>query len=232
MSNLNLGRLFFVISVLTLQGLSLPTPNSLVQDVFKIQTLGHSRFARRELDATTYETYQISDGTAGNAKEAASKLFLQPFGLTLSPELEVSPIEALKSISKEDINAMFKIGHEGNVQEKEGFNQAIEAAKGNKELLATLKRGKTANKVLKLMAQVVGLAAQVAQGGEERKEKLEKEKKKLAHNIETDEKNKGKPMSSFLSGSTSGTSTHQTESDPESTDETEQPEASELASLV
>ncbi|EGG07651.1 uncharacterized protein MELLADRAFT_123232 [Melampsora larici-populina 98AG31] len=201
MLNFCLGLLFLVLGVLNLQVFSLPEPKAFVKDVFKIHTLVHSRLARRNLNATSYEAYQISDGTAGTAKEAAGKLLLEPYNLTLSSDLEVLPLEALKGISKDDIKAMFKIGHDGNIQEVEGFLPAIRAAKKKKDLFNKLNRGMIANKVLKLLAQVVGCAAQIAQGDEtiKLKEHLKTEQKKLAHNLKTDEENKGKPMSSFLS---------------------------------
>ncbi|KAH9817552.1 secreted protein [Melampsora americana] len=224
MSNFYLGRLFFIVTVLTLQGLSLPAPKASVGDDFNMHTLGHSSLAKRAIVATSYETYQISDGTAGTAREAASKLILEPLGLTLSANLEILPLEALKKISKEDMKALSKIGKEGNAQEKNGFNPAIQAANGNKELLGALKRGKTANKVLKLLPQVVVLSAQIAGGKTDQKGKLEKQKKKLSHNLEADKKNSGQKMSSFLSsksGNPGGTNRQKTSKNEKENEEPE-----------
>ncbi|EGG05469.1 uncharacterized protein MELLADRAFT_123710 [Melampsora larici-populina 98AG31] len=187
-------RLFLIVTLLASHGLSLPVVEGDVQESSSPSTLStHSIVRRKEKKSGSadYASFQISDGTAGKAKENAIKVFLTPYKLTLSDSLVIGPDDNLKKISKSDYQKIKSMASVASKSE-EGFNKAI---KGGKD--AALQRGKIANKVLKIMGHLTYIYIDKANG--KGAADLEKETKKLKKNIATDKADNGKSMKSFLS---------------------------------
>ncbi|KAF1955811.1 hypothetical protein CC80DRAFT_505125 [Byssothecium circinans] len=134
------------------------------------------------LATTTYDDISISGGTAGQAEAEALALFS---GLDL---------ENPENIAAEDQDFLNEVNQVANDAETEAFNPAIEAATGAEA--EALEAGKTKNKVLKLMATVLKLEAQQAQG-EDVAAKLAEEQTKLDNNIATDVENAGNPSTAL-----------------------------------
>ncbi|KAH3905213.1 hypothetical protein HBI56_172900 [Parastagonospora nodorum] len=128
------------------------------------------------LQATTFNDISIAGGQAGNAEEEAAAAFS---ALDLTDPA---------SVSKADQDFLNEVNQVANDAEKEAFNPAVEAATGTAAEAA--QNGKIKNKVLKLMATVIKLEAQQAQG-EDVAAKLAEETKKLDNNIATDKANAG-----------------------------------------
>ncbi|KAI8444280.1 hypothetical protein BY996DRAFT_6426113 [Phakopsora pachyrhizi] len=101
-----------------------------------------------------YEEFQISSGKAGKALESAEKVFVKPFeGMNL------------KEVPKKDFENMEKMALLA-VENENLFNTALEKAKKGKDkkLFVELQRGKTANKVLKLVGTLQVIKIQIVQG--------------------------------------------------------------------
>ncbi|KAI8455445.1 hypothetical protein BY996DRAFT_7032509 [Phakopsora pachyrhizi] len=145
-----------------------------------------NKLFKREFKLRSYPEYQISTGQAGRSKQAAEKVFVTPFvGINLA------------NISKTDLDNLNLMVRE-SIEVEKNFNAAIDAAGGIKTERGTqLQAGKIANKVLKNQGAVTLIRIKVAQG-KDKLESLVAAEKKLAHNIEIDEKSAGKPMKSFL----------------------------------
>lgn len=69
---------------------------------------------------------QISDGIAGDSLENSIKVFMAPFGLTLSSDLEIGPSDRLKAISQDDLKALKKMARAASDNEKSGFVPALD----------------------------------------------------------------------------------------------------------
>ncbi|KAH7394922.1 hypothetical protein DE146DRAFT_65401 [Phaeosphaeria sp. MPI-PUGE-AT-0046c] len=129
------------------------------------------------LKATTFNDISIAGGVSGNAEEEAAAAF------------SALNLNDLTSISKADLDFLNEVNQVANDAETDAFNPAVEAATGAAADAA--QRGKIKNKVLKLMATVIKLEAQGAQG-QDVAAKLAEETKKLDNNIATDKKDAGK----------------------------------------
>lgn len=128
------------------------------------------------LQATTFNDISIAGGQAGDAEAEATAAF------------SALNLDDPASISKADQDFLNEVNQVANDAEKEAFNPAVEAATGDAADAA--QNGKIKNKVLKLMATVIKLNAQQAQGTDVT-EQLATEQKKLDNNIATDKKNAG-----------------------------------------
>ncbi|CAG8959213.1 hypothetical protein HYFRA_00012571 [Hymenoscyphus fraxineus] len=131
---------------------------------------------RRALTAKSYNDFQVSGGVGGNALAEANAQF--PVGTNF------------KAVSKEDLKIISEAAQVSEQAEvaKGGFNDAIKAKPDNKAKAV----GKTKNKVLKLMTDVLRLEIQAAQGKTGLESQIETQKKKLATNVKLDVANKGK----------------------------------------
>jgi hypothetical protein len=179
---------FHSLALLSLAALSVALPASLL----KPRQAG-------VLQATTYDAISIAGGVAGNAEEEAAAAF------------SALDLTDLTSVSAADQDFLNTVNQVANDAETEAFNPAIAAATGAavdalqvsnphsirctcKESMTNVcgQAGKIKNKVLKLMATVIKLEAQQAQGADVA-EKLATETTKLDNNIATDKKNAGNP---------------------------------------
>ncbi|CAG8951263.1 hypothetical protein HYFRA_00008012 [Hymenoscyphus fraxineus] len=141
----------------------------------------------RALGTKTYNELSISGGTAGDGEaEALAKLDVG---------------SDFAAVSKEDIKFLNDVNDLGNAAEKEGFNPLIESATGDEKIAAA--NGKTKNKILKLMASVLELKAEGAQG-KDTTAKLAEEQKKLDGNIAKDKANAGQPSTAVEFEGTAG----------------------------
>ncbi|KAH8728614.1 hypothetical protein GQ44DRAFT_674966 [Phaeosphaeriaceae sp. PMI808] len=129
------------------------------------------------LKATTFNAISIAGGKAGNAEAEAAAKF------------SALNLNNLAGVSKADLDFLNTVNQVANDAEKEAFNPAVAAATGAAADAA--QNGKIKNKVLKLMATVIKLEAQQAQGGNVAAQ-LQAETTKLDNNIATDKKNAGK----------------------------------------
>ncbi|KAH7061966.1 hypothetical protein BKA63DRAFT_192323 [Paraphoma chrysanthemicola] len=158
---------FQSLTILSLAALSVALPAS----VLKARQAG-------VLQATTFNDISIAGGVAGNAEEEAAAVF------------SALDLNDLASVSKADQDFLNEVNQVANDAEKEAFNPAVEAATGAEA--DAVQAGKIKNKVLKLMATVIKLEAQQAQGADVAA-KLEEETTKLNNNIATDVANAGNP---------------------------------------
>ncbi|KAH7089238.1 hypothetical protein FB567DRAFT_328604 [Paraphoma chrysanthemicola] len=158
---------FQSLTILSLAALSVALPAS----VLKARQAG-------VLQATTFNDISIAGGVAGNAEEEAAAAF------------SALDLNDLASVSKADQDFLNEVNQVANDAEKEAFNPAVEAATGAEA--DAIQAGKIKNKVLKLMATVIKLEAQQAQGADVAA-KLEEETTKLNNNIATDKENAGNP---------------------------------------
>ncbi|KAF8311767.1 hypothetical protein DL93DRAFT_2060656, partial [Clavulina sp. PMI_390] len=123
-----------------------------------------------------YDTFQISDGTAGNAQAQANAI-LTPFsGRDLS------------TVSSAELTALQNMREAAETAETAQFNPAIAAASGAAK--TALQNGKIKNKVLKLTLEVQGLQIQAAQG-KNTASQITAETTKLNNNIALDTKAAG-----------------------------------------
>ncbi|CAG8975388.1 hypothetical protein HYALB_00011469 [Hymenoscyphus albidus] len=141
------------------------------------------------------------------------------------PSLEVSPVTLdvgtdFAAVSKEDIKFLNDVNDLGNAAEKEGFNPALEAATGDAKI--AVGNGKTKNKILKLMASVLELKAEGAQG-KGTAAKLAEEQKKLDNNIAKDKANAGQPSTALKFEGTAGGATSSTKKNGDDATKTEKP---------
>ncbi|KAF1919552.1 hypothetical protein BDU57DRAFT_144615 [Ampelomyces quisqualis] len=155
---------FQCFTILSLAALSVALPASL-----KTRQAG-------VFQATTFNDISIAGGQAGNAEAEATAALS---GLDLND---------LANVSQADLDFLNEVNQVANDAEKEAFNPAVEAATGAAADAA--QNGKIKNKVLKLMATVIKLQAQEAQG-QDVAAKLAEETTKLNNNIATDEANAG-----------------------------------------
>ncbi|KAF2829509.1 hypothetical protein CC86DRAFT_286972 [Ophiobolus disseminans] len=130
------------------------------------------------LQATTFNDISIAGGVAGDAEAEALAAF------------SALNLDDPASISAADQDFLNTVNQVANDAEKEAFNPAVEAATGAEAEAA--QAGKIKNKVLKLMATVIKLEAQQAQG-EDVAAKLATEQTKLDNNIATDKASAGQP---------------------------------------
>ncbi|EDU42142.1 conserved hypothetical protein [Pyrenophora tritici-repentis Pt-1C-BFP] len=170
-------------AVLSLAALAIaaPTPNK------------HALEARQSAAVfadTTYNAISISGGQAGNAKAEAAAVF------------KALDVNNLKDIASEDLTFLNTVNQVANDAEKEVFNPAVEAATGDQA--TQIQNGKIKNKVLKLMATVLKLQAQEAQG-QDVAATLAEETKKFDNNVALDVKAAGQvsiaePFTATISG--------------------------------
>ncbi|KAF3929243.1 hypothetical protein AA313_de0205127 [Arthrobotrys entomopaga] len=142
---------------------------------------------KRALTLRTYNSMSISSGVGGNAEARAKAVWAQ--GVDLSN---------LAAISDSDLAVMKVERENAENAETQAFNPAIAKARGVDA--DALQVGKIANKVLKLtgLAQVrqIAIAKTKAAGkkvSSSDEVDLQDTLTKLAKNIATDKKNKGKP---------------------------------------
>ena len=99
----------------------------------------------------SYAAFQISDGTAGDAKAQADAIFVDPF--------DNVDLATLDDQVAKDMETMRKAAE---AAETDKFNPAIEAAGGTSSADgAVLQAGKIKNKVLKLTAETQVLKIKV-----------------------------------------------------------------------
>ncbi|KAH6659975.1 hypothetical protein BKA67DRAFT_530097 [Truncatella angustata] len=134
---------------------------------------------KRALTFQTYDKFQISDGTAGNALAEAQAAF---------------PVDSdLANVSAADL-AIIKAAREtAEAAETDGFNAAVKAASG--DAATALQNGKIKNKVLKLYLETTALQIEQAQG-DDTQTQIDAEQKKLDNNIALDKKAAGQASQS------------------------------------
>ncbi|KAH9468118.1 hypothetical protein MJO28_006569 [Puccinia striiformis f. sp. tritici] len=139
-----------------------------------------------------YAEFQISDGVAGHALEAAQKVFVEPFKGDLS------------QITQNDLNNLVTMSLAA-IENEKGFNKV-------KSKSGPLAAGKTANKVLKLVGeiQVIELHNKLGLQQVDTEARIKEHQTKLTKNTKLDRQNAGKKMASFLSGGKSGDKTSKT----------------------
>ncbi|KAH6881903.1 hypothetical protein J4E91_010763 [Alternaria rosae] len=120
---------------------------------------------------TTYNDISISGGQAGNAQAEAAAVF------------SALDLQNPGNIDQADLTFLNEVNQVANDAEKEAFNPAVEAATGDEA--DQIQNGKIKNKVLKLMATVIKLQAQAAQG-DDNADQLAEEMTKLQNNIDQD----------------------------------------------
>ncbi|CAK5261999.1 unnamed protein product [Mycena citricolor] len=131
----------------------------------------------------SYAQFQISDGTAGNAKAQADAIFVTPLPADLS---------TVSSAAAANIETMRQAAEKAETAQ---FNPAIKAASG--AAATALQNGKIKNKVLKLTAEVQGLKIKLAKAQASGSStsaiqtKIAAEQKKLDNNIALDTKAAG-----------------------------------------
>ncbi|KAG8897869.1 hypothetical protein FRC00_003716 [Tulasnella sp. 408] len=139
---------------------------------------------RAFVPTTDYQSFQISDGVAGNAEAEANAVFVDPFDGQDLATVDDATVDAL--------SVMRELAEDA---ETELFNPQIEAASGADA--AALKVGKIKNKVLKLTGFSQVLKIKIAKGqaaGDDTSDdesKLAEEQGKLTKNIATDVKSAG-----------------------------------------
>ncbi|EGF98580.1 uncharacterized protein MELLADRAFT_123855 [Melampsora larici-populina 98AG31] len=198
MSHFCAGRIFFLTSFIVSQVWSLGIPSTFTQEISGNHELTRRNNSGGGFVPKPYEDFQISDGIAGDSLEKSIKVFMEPFGLSLSSDLEIGPTDRLKSISQNDLKQLKIMARAASENENSGFVPALNKAAKDPKKHDELFVGLIANKVLKLIGQQTYLAIDFAQGKADRRQKLDEEKKKLKKNIELDKQNKGKKMVSYL----------------------------------
>ncbi|KAK4230545.1 hypothetical protein QBC38DRAFT_356970 [Podospora fimiseda] len=137
---------------------------------------------KRALRVQTYSQFSVSGGVAGNALAEVNAKF--PVNLSNPASVSTQDVAILKAARVTAEAAETKTG---------GFNEAINTAGGEKTAAgAALQRGKIKNKVLKLQLQVMTLTIEGARG-RDTAAKLAEQQKKLAKNVELDQKAAGLP---------------------------------------
>ncbi|KAI4645704.1 hypothetical protein J4E93_005282 [Alternaria ventricosa] len=152
-------------AILSLAAFSVAAPTSNKRAVV-------ARQAGPVLADTTYNDISIAGGQAGNAQAEAMAAFS---ALDLQNPGNIDPA---------DLTFLNEVNQVANDAEKEAFNPAVEAATGDEA--DQIQNGKIKNKVLKLMATVIKLQAQQAQGDDTVADKLAEEMTKLQNNIDQD----------------------------------------------
>ncbi|KAB2102271.1 hypothetical protein AG0111_0g10036 [Alternaria gaisen] len=152
-------------AVLSLAALSVAAPTSSKRAVV-------ARQSGPVLADTTYNDISISGGQAGNAQAEAMAVF------------SALDLQNPENIDPADLTFLNEVNQVANDAEKEAFNPAVEAATGDEA--DQIQNGKIKNKVLKLMATVIKLQAQQAQGDDSVADKLAEEMTKLNNNIKQD----------------------------------------------
>ncbi|CAN9192054.1 unnamed protein product [Alternaria sp. RS040] len=152
-------------AVLSLAALSVAAPTSSKRAVL-------ARQSGPVLADTTYNDISISGGQAGNAQAEAMAVF------------SALDLQNPENIDPADLTFLNEVNQVANDAEKEAFNPAVEAATGDEA--DQIQNGKIKNKVLKLMATVIKLQAQQAQGDDSVADKLAEEMTKLNNNIKQD----------------------------------------------
>ncbi|RFU77944.1 hypothetical protein TARUN_4274 [Trichoderma arundinaceum] len=148
---------------------------SLASSALALPISGGASMAKRALQFREYADFQISDGKAGNALNAAKAKF---------------PIDLnnLKGVSDSDL-AIIKAAREtAEDAETDAFNPQIKAASG--DAADALQNGKIQNKVLKLFLEVTALQIEQAQG-DDNQDKIDEEQTKLNKNVSLDKKAAG-----------------------------------------
>ncbi|KAK9422010.1 putative Small secreted protein [Seiridium unicorne] len=147
---------------------------SLAASAFAAPTGDASQKQKRALTFQTYNNFQISDGTAGNALAEAQAAF---------------PVDAdLANVSAGDLAIIQAARETAEAAETDGFNDAVDAASG--DAATALQNGKIKNKVLKLYLETTGLQIQQAQG-DDNQDDIDAEQTKLNTNIALDQKAAG-----------------------------------------
>ncbi|CAI9634309.1 hypothetical protein GT037_011127 [Alternaria burnsii] len=152
-------------AVFSLAALSVAAPTSSKRAVL-------ARQSGPVLADTTYNDISISGGQAGNAQAEAMAVF------------SALDLQNPENIDPADLTFLNEVNQVANDAEKEAFNPAVEAATGDEA--DQIQNGKIKNKVLKLMATVIKLQAQQAQGDDSVADKLAEEMTKLNNNIKQD----------------------------------------------
>ncbi|RDX46288.1 hypothetical protein OH76DRAFT_1420332 [Lentinus brumalis] len=144
----------------------------------------------------SYADFQISDGTAGNAKAKANAVFVDPFAGVDLATVDDDTLDAVKTMREAAEDA-----------ETEQFNPAIDAASGAEA--DALQNGKIQNKVLKLTGEIQALNIQIAQAkasGDDTsdlEDKVAEEQTKLNSNIKLDTAAAGQASKGVTGGSAS-----------------------------
>ncbi|RYN39073.1 hypothetical protein AA0113_g1137 [Alternaria arborescens] len=152
-------------AILSLAALSVAAPTSSKRAVL-------ARQSGPVLADTTYNDISISGGQAGDAQAEAMAVF------------SALDLQNPENIDPADLTFLNEVNQVANDAEKEAFNPAVEAATGDEA--DQIQNGKIKNKVLKLMATVIKLQAQQAQGDDSVADKLAEEMTKLNNNIKQD----------------------------------------------
>ncbi|KAF7537855.1 hypothetical protein G7054_g3377 [Neopestalotiopsis clavispora] len=134
-----------------------------------------SQNKKRALTFQTYNDFQISSGTAGNALAEAQAAF---------------PVDTsdLAGVSDADLAILKAARETAEAAETDAFNDAVDAASG--DAATALQNGKIKNKVLKLYLETTALQIEQAQG-DDNQDKIDTEQKKLDTNVALDEKAAG-----------------------------------------
>lgn len=154
---------------------------------------------KRALTFQTYNDFQISSGTAGNALAEAQAAF--PVSLDIYTDACVALDSNLNQVDTSDLAnvsaadlAILKAAREtAEAAETDGFNDAVSAASGDDA--DELQNGKIKNKVLKLFLETTALQVEQAQG-EDNQDQIDTEQKKLDTNIALDTKAAGQTSQS------------------------------------
>ncbi|KAH6653819.1 hypothetical protein BKA67DRAFT_690935 [Truncatella angustata] len=138
---------------------------------------------QKRADVLTFQTYnnfQISDGTAGNALAEVNKAF--PVDISNPASVSANDLAILIAARQTSENA------------EATFNTAVAAASGS--AATALQIGKIKNKVLKLRTFEMLVTVQIAQGATDKAAQLADIQTKLAANVKTDQASKGKASQS------------------------------------
>ncbi|KAL1798555.1 hypothetical protein ACET3X_002592 [Alternaria dauci] len=152
-------------AILSLAAFSVAAPASIKRTVV-------ARQSGPVLADTTYNDISISGGQAGDAQAEAMAVF------------SALDLQNPENIDPADLTFLNEVNQVANDAETDAFNPAVEAATGDEA--DQIQNGKIKNKVLKLMATVIKLQAQQAQGDDSVADKLAEEMTKLNNNIELD----------------------------------------------
>ncbi|KAG0151689.1 hypothetical protein CROQUDRAFT_103396 [Cronartium quercuum f. sp. fusiforme G11] len=174
------GRLLFLTYIFALYSSSFVVSRGLIQPSNSQELSRRGGNDLEKVDPAAFARIQISDGKTGNSREKASKVFLEPYNLTLSSNFAIEPAHIVANITKAQLK---KIGADADVSKyaEAGFVAAIDnlkKSKRNKALILKLEKGMRSNKCLKLLGQQTVITILIAQGNKGQIPRLAPELKK------------------------------------------------------
>jgi hypothetical protein len=174
---------------------------SLTASALAVPTGNVAQKQKRALTFRTYNDFQISSGTAGNALAEAQAAFpvslqvllFESRGSILADTIIKVDTSDLAGVSASDLAILQAARETAEAAETDAFNDAVSAASG--DAATALQNGKIKNKVLKLYLETTALQIQQAQG-EDKSDDIATEQKKLNTNIALDKKAAGETSQS------------------------------------